>query len=137
MQFSDIEMINHMIISLTNYWCHFYLYLCILFTRSIGFVWNVDFFFQWLTVEQEKAVEEGKKKMLFHSLFLFNSQPLKQSTFSVMNKSRFVLMDVMDLTVISYVIISILYPWYELLSCPSITSFRLDQYIITSYCTIH
>jgi len=59
--------------------------------------------FSCWTVEQEKAVEEAKEKMLFHSLVLFNSQPLKQSTFSVMNKSRFVLMDVMDLEVISYV----------------------------------
>ena len=92
--------------------------------------------FSCWTVEQQKAVEEAKEKMLFHNLVLFNSQPLKQSTFSVMNKSRFVLMDVMDLAVISYVTMSSLYPWYDLLSCPSITSFRLDQYI-TSYCTIH
>jgi hypothetical protein len=41
--------------------------------------------FSCWTVEQEKAVEEAKEKMLFHSLVLFNSQPLKQSTFSVMN----------------------------------------------------
>lgn len=35
--------------------------------------------FSCWTVEQEKTVEEAKEKMLFHSLVLFNSQPLKET----------------------------------------------------------